>query len=438
MKKLFFLLAMCLLMAACSSHLDEPQMAELPQTDGQSDYLTPTEACEIASDAFDNFFKGTADATPSSRSARSAYAHFYQSDALSRSQSPSLYVVDFEEGGFAVVNAHRETNVPVFAVVENGSFDETGNAGLKHYMMFASERAKGNRPASRLSGPIGGTGNNDPYIIRGDKLINTKEIKTYVMTNWSRYAPYNGLCNFMPNTTERYPLGTFATVLGSIVSFHKDTKFYLDVEPIMKDKYYSFDWFEMLEGPTYDDLSTVGKKNLLEFLTLLNNFDSRFLENGELTDYTMPEASLDDLIGETYWFSTPTVYNRYVSPEEIYDNINVNGPQMMYGEEYEDPIGDVWMLQGVKYNTYRMDNPNMQDPITGEQLPGEGPEYTISYLYMNWCLGGRANGWFFYNGVWHDYSNNIYDAPDYDPDAPTGNYTYNIHPILDIRYKKTE
>lgn len=362
----------------------------------------------------------------------------YHNESLSRNQNPSLYVVDFEEGGYVVVNAYRNAETEVFAVVNDGQFDDSDNSGLRYYMNFASERAAASVPASRANGPIGIGGGNGSEIIKGDKVIEDKEWLMSMYTSWSRYEPYNKLCNLMPNSTERYPLGTFATVLGSMVSYHKYINDYMDDETFKDGKRYTLHWFDMLSGRKYESVNEVGKNDICILLNYLNNLDDEYLSEGKFTSHTNAESQLRALVGESQWFTSPKLYLNYVSPSDIYINLLTNGPQMMYGETENETIGDVWMIQGAKYITYEKENPNLQDPITGEQDPtGSRERYTVSYLYLNWCLGGRGNGWFFYNGVWYDYYNNQYDSPDYDPNYPTDNYMYNVIPVMDIKYKKT-
>ena len=428
MKKLFFLLAMCLLMAACSSQPDEPQMAELPETDGQSDYLTPTEACEIASDAFDNFFKGTADATPSSRSARSAYAHFYQSDALSRSQSPSLYVVDFEEGGFAVVNAHRNASTQIYAVVEKGQFDDSDNPGLKYYMAYAEERAAADYVKRANSSR--GIGVLPPLEIKKDKLINSDVCLRKGRSEWDRRAPYNNKCAFMPNSTERYPVSTLAVSLGSLVADIKYRNGNLKTESFRDGKVYTFHWDEMLEFSTIDYLTEVGQEDICTLLDYFNSFDTSYLnEKGDFISHELVPEAIQNIIGLSHWFTTPTIFKHGTTIEDIYNNILAIGTaQLMYAEEADKTVGDVWLVEGAKIDTYQRDSPSIDGSVPGEI-------YDMPYLYFNWCLGGRSNGWYYYSTVWIEYYNNDESTGKDDPNIIGECYTKNILSILDVEFK---
>lgn len=416
MKKLFFLLAMCLLMAACSSHLDEPQMAELPETDGQSDYLTPAEACEIASDAFDNFFKGTADATPSSRSARSAYAHFYQSDALSRSQSPSLYVVDFEEGGFAVVNAYRNASTRIYAVVEEGQFDDSDNPGLKYYMAFTEERAAAEY-AKRANSIIGG----GIVPIKKDKLINRRDTLIKTRSEWNRNAPYNSRCAFMPNSTERYPVSTLAMSLATLVADQRWRNREFKVESFRDGRiYYSFDWTEMLEFSTIDYLTDTGQNDICKFLEYYNTFDYRQDEKGDFISHDVVPDVVSDVMEYSHWLSKPRIYKHGAPIDTVFERLaNDKIPQVMYGEQADESVGDVWLIQGARIDTYQMESPSIDGTAPGAI-------YEMEYLYFNWCLGGRSNGWYFYNGVWHEYYNNDESTGKDDPNVIGECYTKNI------------
>ena len=91
----------------------------------------------------------------------------------------------------------------------------------------------------------------------------------------------------------------------------------------------------------------------------------------------------------------------------------------MYGEQADESVGDVWLIQGARIDTYQMESPSIDGTAPGAI-------YDMEYLYFNWCLGGRSNGWYFYNGVWHEYYNNDESTGKDDPNVIGECYTKNI------------
>lgn len=415
MKKLFFSLIMGILMIACSSQFDEPKMTTPSEYGGQSVYLTPTEACEIASTAFENF-NNDGCAKPYSRSARNAYAHLYESSVFSRSQTPSLYVVDFEEGGFVVVNAHREASTQIYAVVEDGQFDDSDNPGLKYYMEYAEERA-----ASDHKKRLGNIEILPPIEIKKDKLINRRDTLITPVTKWHRNAPYNTKCALMPNSSERYPVGTIAMSLATLIADQKSRRKDLREESFRDGRvYYSFNWAEMLEFTTIDHLSKTGRDDVCELLEYFNTFDYRQDIKGDFINHDVVPDGLATIMEYSHWLSKPYIFKNGTSVKVVMDTLCIrNTPQVIYGEEEDKSVGDVWLIQGARIDTYQKVSPS----IDGSE---PGPIYEQEYLYFNWCLGGRSNGWYFYNVVWHDYYNNDDDTGNSDPDIVGESYTKNI------------
>ena len=432
MKKLFFLLAMCLLMAACSSHLDEPQMAELPETDGQSDYLTPAEACEIASDAYAHFY-GAGETTTSSRSIRKAYAHFYLADNLSRSENPALYVVEFEEGGFAVVNAHKIASTQIYAVVEEGQFDESNNPGLKHFMESTDERvraeAKANsetQPASRMSGMIGGGAISPFKPLPFDKgeYLGGDSIKRHIYVKWSRYAPYNAFCAIKSGDT-RYDLGSFPTATGMLVAHYR----YNDkpLEYMIEDKVCDCHWPDMLAANNYNALNATGKNDVAFFLNYLGErYEGYYFRNGQFLGIDKLERFVKGFYGNSNWFKDGMLVTDSIPFNYLFEDLRDYGPQLMYGETSDGEFKDMWIVEGAKYEKYKSHSLSAVDENGNPIYDSTYTYRTDKYLYINWGVAGASNGWYNFGTM---YANNAEDV------SPYGTfYKNNMSTIVGIRF----
>ncbi|MCM1522672.1 MAG: Spi family protease inhibitor [Muribaculaceae bacterium] len=437
-KEFFFSLAMSLLMVGCSSN-DEPQPTVLDLDSAvSSSILTPSEACSRAAEAYAQFH---GQETQNSRSAKTATATPYKS-GLSRGEDPALYVVEFEEGGFAVVNAYRNALTKLYAVVEEGNFDDTNNSGLRYYMEYATERAQAENSAIEAgsSRAVGVTPNPitpvyPPITIESDRLIGSDSLKIHSRICWSRNTPFN----IAPGQSSPYNLGSLATAMASLAAYYMDLKTDLGVETLRYGgTRYVFDWFEMLKYTSYSSLSTSGKSGVREFLhymqTYIDNEFPEYMEDGQFLSHQIVPEALSAIMNETIWFNGCTKYSR-ASISEIRKNLNDHGPQMMYGETVEKTIGDVWLIRGVKINEYEKEIRNYQDPITGEYTGVIYQQYEMTYVYFDWCLEGRSNGWFSYDGRM-DFCNNLSGLPGYDPSVNADNYDRNIICLLDISSKK--
>ena len=176
------LIALCAVLSmglySCSSQEEPLQpVNEQDETAFYTDHITPEEACVKAAEAMNHHFGKD---LPQSRAMSGATARLYGG---SRSGESNLYVVEYDEGGFAVVNANRDAKVDVFAVVPEGTFDTTENPGLEFYMNYADERAGGGiviRPDPVL-----------PIVPVKQLVSRDQSFRCEIPFKWERGMPYN-------------------------------------------------------------------------------------------------------------------------------------------------------------------------------------------------------------------------------------------------------
>ena len=194
--KFFITLLVTLLCWSCTSEEPVFKTPASRQTTMPSRYLSPDEACDIARKTL--FEMGFSNA---SRSNKNAVAYLYNS-TMSRSLTTDslLYIVNFTEGGYAVVLADRAAKVNTLAISETGTFEEDINPASEDYM----DRMIGRIDSTRLSvnpkyplKPI--LSNPDPYIydkdgFRTEIITDIFEHKNYLPVTWDQFYPYNFYC----------------------------------------------------------------------------------------------------------------------------------------------------------------------------------------------------------------------------------------------------
>lgn len=139
MKKLLFAMFAIIMAVACTN-VDEPigndanKMEEVASTPGKR--LSKEEACKVARNALASFgFK-----TPS-RSERGETAYLYRNTTVSRTSSAQdslFYVVNFNEGGYALVATRRDDPAPICIISPDRQFEDNTAPGFEDYMTYAS------------------------------------------------------------------------------------------------------------------------------------------------------------------------------------------------------------------------------------------------------------------------------------------------------------
>lgn len=154
--KFLFSAIAALLCWSCTSEDPTPFGKSVSQDVPASRFISPDEACEIASQSMKDMGFSSA-----SRSGSEATAYLYNPSGLSRGEaSDSLfYVVNFDEGGFALVLAERDATVNPIAISETGTFEDNDNPVAQDYILALSNSIMN-------SGSSDDSNSNDSLVIR--------------------------------------------------------------------------------------------------------------------------------------------------------------------------------------------------------------------------------------------------------------------------------
>lgn len=375
------LIALCAVLTmglySCSSQEEPLQpVNEQDETTFYTDHITPEEACVKAAEAMNHHFGKD---LPQSRAMSGATARLYNG---SRSGESNLYVVEYDEGGFAVVNANRDAAIDVFAVVPEGTFDTTENSGLEFYMNYADERAGGGiviRP--------------DPVLpmVPAKKLVESKiSDRCEIPYKWKRGAPYNYEYYYIPSNP--FIIKSAPMSVAMIVAYAASRLTFQDEKEYIKLERYILNLKEISKTIAIRDIEhnllNIGEKDLQQFLATISfsGSSSATIENFE-TFAGKFDSNFDDL------FSTECESLSDISYAAISKDLNEHKPVIMYGQtgQASNSDKDVWIIEQCKflhyvYNDYMVDeNGNPMGPDTHEYE---------NWAYVNWALGGNGNGWY--------------------------------------------
>lgn len=343
MRKLFFIITAFVISLAGCSTFEEPAMEGKSQKQ-DSRFISGAEACQIATKAFVDFRM-----EPVSRSSRTAFASLYRPSDRSRSISDTLfYIVNFTEGGFAVVSADRYAKDRIIGISDKGHFEEEGNECLKEYMDYAiwnypiwRDSMKPHSRDSTLTIPV------DTVITYHDRFLPTL---------WAQGYPYNKYCPVLSNGSHA-AVGCVAVAMGQVLAYHRRPE---------KINGYVMKWSEMLTSQQIYSVSATGEDCIAHLLS----------ECGKLVNMNYGTSS------GAYTSDVPEALKKlgFMNAEYHQDlsrcieSLKSEGPVQMRGP------GHSWVTDGAKILV-------MKSPFFSDTT-------TENYLHMNWGWGGSSDGYF--------------------------------------------
>ena len=385
MKKLFFILWSLVLLASCST--DEPMNnapAQTP-TDSQSRYLSAQEAVKKAAKAYSAFFDSA-----KSRSTRSGVAKIYHSPAQSREVGTDsvFYVVNFSEGGFAVVPADRNDPTDAYAIGENGYFDDSENPAVQDYMTALQGMANTIRHDSIKT--IVGTIDPSLFLPEGwylyyrdnsyaiEPVNETETFEKTVMTKWGQYYPYNIYCPLDLDINGNYvycPTGCIAVTIAQLGGYYKIPENSIDG--------YGLDWAEITRKP--------------DALLLYPNYQQQIAHlmrqagiRAKLTySANETEGALNDFLLALKNLGYPDA-KLTTNLNMVKNHLKNYGPCAIGALERTRGNNHVWVIDGVKVRTTGQYLHPIKDIET--RIPFDITMNT--YIRCNWGWCGENDGYF--------------------------------------------
>lgn len=382
MKQLLLLVVTMFLWASCSNQ-DEPvnQAPEATESQTASRYLSPSEAVKRASEAYENMFgKG-------SRSTLSGRAYLYNASTGSRSFGTDsvLYVVNFDEGGFAVVPAYRYDDTEAYAIGEHSTFDASQNPAAAAYVDLLCNRALSFRDSTKFDPilqvdtvngmilPPGWTKGNiyyPDYWFYRDRSATKYE--NLLSTAWGQDDPYNKFCpkayddDANPHVTLA---GCIAVGIGQICGYYR--------VPANEINGYMIDWNNILANHSINNLTLDNQEQLAHLLREIGRL-ANLAYGIEITTGDLDRAfSAVKKLGYNNAIVSSNISNCFKYVKNI-------GPCLIID------LTHCWVIDGImeeKYDIYRALPSNLEDLIP----------YSFNrktYIHCNWGWEGFCDGYY--------------------------------------------
>ena len=395
------------------------------------------------------------------KGAAKSFANASVETVKDKNNNPSMYVVNYPEGGWVIVSATRNY-VPVLAFSEKGSFEIKPAAEMGGAVLWLEET----KEAVRVSGFLADSTKTQmrsmwqTYETNGFKISESSGAKNYQMmearidqlqalygsSGWSKFAPLEDVIDF--TITAHQNLLNLANSMGSpseftIVGIKYDYPPIQTVGPLMSTQWgqsypynvlcpsqypagcvavaiaqimhrhrkpafvsspanHMFNWNNMPN--TYTNTLTSASAIIASGLPALLsdigiNVNMQYGLNGSASNiYAAQAAFLNN-----YNYSAATI----VSHDKfgVISQINNQRPVYMRGESTQG--GHAWVCDGA-----RQDPANVLffvEFFTGggynsygyytPSSPGIGNSWILYYFQMNWGWNGSADGWFYENSV---------------------------------------
>lgn len=351
-----------LLLTCClNSCSDVGELHEEAEPVFSKDYLIPlSEALQNA----DQMFKVVAQ--ENTRTGRKVKDFdFFQLPSTRNHQEPfhGFYVVNYEDGGFALLSADRRL-CPVYALSENGSLslsDTTENPGLSYYinhMMYSLHPDIPSGPDTTLA-PV-------PMIPYNFYELYSHPLINGFMAKFHQNMPYNQYCNSGPPSFFSYVVGCGPLAIGTVMGYYEWPNNWNG---------YIFPWKEMKAQPYHSSwarlFETLGRKEN-------TNAVYGFLATGtNATEYSQTFVN--------YGYSRPVF--SYFKPSYVESELKSGNPIVVVGNYASS--GHAWVIDGG-YTTGCYQEP----PIPGE----EGHFYYTTYYHCIWGWEGKSNGYYLHYG----------------------------------------
>lgn len=373
MRKLVIAITLLMICAvSCTSFNDAP---DFPTVENKSTrYISSKEAYDIAVRCYHDF-----GFDKNSRSNRPASVFLYDTSirqGRGSEQDSSFYIVNFIDGGFAVVAAQRNNPNPIFGIAEKGTFSADDNPNLQYYMELGKEYY-----ANFPTGPWRPWQEIDSaFTLELDSTVTYTN--RYVPTKWGQWHPYNYYCPKKTYGNGNCPTGCLPLAMAQIMAFHQFPSSY-----IFNDNKLDLYWQEILICNNLDDLEYSSIYGVEQTQRLLRNLGT--LVHAVYTD-SMTTAFPSDAIPvfhELGFDASKLIFGPTF--EQCLTSIKEYGPILIAGGIHFDDIishnEHAWVVDAAKIKkSYIKKDDGNKGPLLG----------THYYFHMNWGVSGKGDGFF--------------------------------------------
>lgn len=336
-----------------------------------------------------------------------------------------FYVVNFNEGGYAVVPADgRATDV--YALSDEGSFDPDAHNGVRLFMDMAENYLQYEISISDSIRPSGfdlsddgfeknPVGTDDPRLYAivefGGQLCHkvVKETKSepfYLLdTQWGQGNPYNAEC--LNDEGGEVSAGCVPVALGQIMAYHKQPQSYNG---------HTYYWDEMPKNrKMYDESNEEAYSVAYLINDLGKTLSIKYSDNKSGVSSNKCPGAL-----EKFGYTCNGLKNYDVS--SVIGSLNLHLPVYMSGSEENSSVGHAWVADGYYY----IHSDYTYYTVTDLEVIGRTSK-TDYYIHMNW-------GWY---GLDDNRSSGYYYSKVFDPALRDEHYLFceDLKMISHIKYE---
>ncbi|MDE5645706.1 MAG: C10 family peptidase [Muribaculaceae bacterium] len=361
-RKNFLGVLACILVTSCTSYEEPTSSIESTLSKNNSDFVTLSEAMKDAEQVFSLVYE-------SEKRSGLNIKDVQMLKSSTRSQNDQnthgYYIVNFEnEGGFTILSADKR-KPRVCAISNSGSIhlsDTLVNRGLSWYLNVGlSDLIYDPNPKDTIV--------HEQVIFETRKTTYSEPLMAGLLSNFHQSLPYNKYCIFSSGSSKVGLTGCLPLAAGAIMGYYKWPESYGG---------YKFNWDAMNAIP-YED----GWSKLFFYLGQNQNFSVVYGEkftgaNPYRIPYVFNNFKYKNTKYEVFSFKTVT------------DELKSGHPILCVGFPNNSIDGHAWIIDGG-YQLWS----NQGAPVP----PSTEPTILIDeYLHCVWGYGGKANGYFLYNG----------------------------------------
>ncbi len=391
---------MSLLLAGC--HKDDPDPIIWEDENGSEAQLSAersvSEAVQFAIDKYNSFYSTPSRSTGIDASRADTYVMPIESTPSRNASTTDLYIINFDEGGFAVVSKDKEDD-RLFAVSDEGSLDVTSNVMARDYLKtivtYSPDGDGGVVPIKPVDpeefeyaiweDPNSGE---KFYVVPVDV---TTETDLDVKTLWSQNSPFNNECPVHAESGKRFPAGCLPIAIAQTCAYHQKANVPIEM-----------DWSSMLKSPYGFALSNAAQVNLADFIFVIHlyatlkdssqpTYKAKKDKNGQWDLSTTMQCSMGVSVLKELGYSNAKLVSS-VSFDELNTNLQYFGPVIMAGTDSSSNSAHAWMITAYKKVTkgYRL------VPVGEKVTPNNGYYHVTdtNYYKFNWGWGGSGNGYY--------------------------------------------
>lgn len=420
MKLLSFLgIAIAATFVSCTNMLDETEEKEVFETLTNSGLInnnkvrTPEEALQIACKALNR--------NNNLRLYNSADIQAYAGGHLSRSvDGESIYVINFDEGGFALVPA-LDKGIDVYGMSDTGKFvvnpDEDNDLGS-----YILTLASGINPGVPITPgiPVDSTDIVEQRIIvnhNGHQCyydsITTREgnMNSFLLkTEWGVAEPYSAYTPIDDFWKIHCAVGCVPVAMGQIMAFHKYPKIH------EKDSTkYVYNWNSILSQPSYTEETEDALNTALFLYSIADECNMNW---GAWTSWASSTKPI--YVFPKFGYTVSLFDWKSYDYERIKLQLKKRLPVYVDGRDLSgNSGGHAWVIDGY----YHKQTVVRYTKVENNEVCEEDVVYDLPLVHCNWGNNGIDNGWF-HSGVFNvsfgDYSGSVVTLMNISPKKSLG------------------